>query len=85
MFVLPEGKSNWEQAAVYNGDSAGWNDEEADLSAYKGQNIKLMFNMQSDEVLNEDGWYIDDVRLSSSPLGKAAKKVNTIDKHLPAT
>ncbi|WP_435534480.1 S8 family serine peptidase [Bacillus amyloliquefaciens] len=74
VFVLPEGKSNWEQAAVYNGDSAGWNDEEADLSAYKGQNIKLMFNMQSDEVLNEDGWYIDDVRLSSSPLGKAAKK-----------
>jgi hypothetical protein len=31
VFVLPEGKSNWEQAAVYNGDSAGWNDEEAEL------------------------------------------------------
>ena len=38
--------------------------------------------MQSDEVLNEDGWYIDDVRLSSSPLGKAVK-INTKDKHLP--
>ncbi|KXZ14861.1 peptidase S8 [Bacillus nakamurai] len=80
VFVLPEGKTNWEQAGIYNGASAGWADEEIDLSAYKGQNIKVMFNVQSDEVVNEDGWYIDDVSLSASSLGKMKKNKLGIQK-----
>lgn len=53
VFVLPEGEKNWEQAGVYNGKTSSWTDEEIDLSAYKGQNIQVMFNLQSDEALQK--------------------------------
>ncbi|WP_432339501.1 S8 family serine peptidase [Bacillus tequilensis] len=74
VFVLPEGEKNWEQAGVYNGKTSSWTDEEIDLTAYKGQNIQVMFNLQSDESIEKEGWYIDDVVLSDKSAGKTAKK-----------
>ncbi|MEC1678694.1 S8 family serine peptidase [Bacillus mojavensis] len=74
VFVLPEGETNWEQAGVYNGKTSNWINEEINLSAYKGQNIRVMFNLQSDESIAKEGWYIDDVQLSDKSAGKTAKK-----------
>ncbi|MEH7625370.1 bacillopeptidase F [Bacillus subtilis] len=74
VFVLPEGEKNWEQAGVYNGKTSSWTEEEIDLSAYKGQNIQVMFNFQSDESIAKEGWYIDDVVLSDKSAGKTVKK-----------
>nr|WGE06321.1 hypothetical protein P5640_09180 [Bacillus subtilis] len=45
-----------------------------DLSAYKGQNIQVMFNLQSDESINKEGWYIDDVVLSDKSARKNSQK-----------
>ncbi|PRR99023.1 peptidase S8 [Bacillus atrophaeus] len=74
VFVLPEGETEWVQAGIYNGKTSGWIDEQIDLSAYSGQNIKVMFNLQSDDSIAKDGWYIDDVQLADASSGKTAKK-----------
>ncbi|MBD81519.1 MAG: hypothetical protein CL840_21550 [Crocinitomicaceae bacterium] len=37
-----------------------WNQEQIDLSAYKGQKIKLRFNLVADAGVQSDGFYFDD-------------------------
>ncbi|MEK4377800.1 S8 family serine peptidase [Bacillus sp. FSL R5-0434] len=83
VFVLPEGETNWEQAGVYNGKTSNWTSEEINLSAYRGQNIRVMFNLQSDESIAKEGWYVDDVQLSDKSSGKTAKK-NKLGVQKPA-
>ncbi len=34
-----------------------------DLSAFAGKQIRLEFNFQSDFIVNEEGWYVDDIRV----------------------
>ncbi|PAY13068.1 S8 family peptidase [Bacillus sp. 7705b] len=83
VFVLPEGETNWEQAGVYNGKTSNWTSEEINLSVYRGQNIRVMFNLQSDESIAKEGWYVDDVQLSDKSSGKTAKK-NKLGVQKPA-
>ncbi|UYO33595.1 S8 family peptidase [Bacillus halotolerans] len=83
VFVLPEGETNWEQAGAYNGKTSNWTSEEINLSAYRGQNIRVMFNLQSDESIAKEGWYVDDVQLSDKSSGKTAKK-NKLGVQKPA-
>ncbi|UTL74270.1 S8 family peptidase [Bacillus halotolerans] len=83
VFVLPEGETNWEQAGAYNGKTSNWASEEINLSAYRGQNIRVMFNLQSDESIAKEGWYVDDVQLSDKSSGKTAKK-NKLGVQKPA-
>ncbi|MGN9865655.1 S8 family serine peptidase [Bacillus swezeyi] len=74
VYVQPEGEKDWVQAAEYSGTTSEWKDEEIDLSAYEGQNIKVMFNLQSDGSIGADGLYIDDVELVNESK-KAGKKM----------
>ncbi|QTD43382.1 S8 family peptidase [Sporosarcina sp. Te-1] len=57
---------NWTQLLMVQGISDGWLDAEVDLSAYSGQRVYLGFNAFSDGSVVREGWYIDDVALSSN-------------------
>lgn len=46
---------------VYEGTSPNWKREEINLSAYANKTIKLKFELRSDQSLQADGWYIDDI------------------------
>lgn len=53
---------------VFSGSSGGWVEQTADLSAYAGD-IQLRFRFGSDGGGADEGWYIDDVRLTGFPSG----------------
>ncbi|MGD6941435.1 S8 family serine peptidase [Cytobacillus gottheilii] len=64
---------NWTQALRVNDVTASWTDGEVDLSEYAGQRVYIAFNVTSDGSVPREGWYIDDVALSSAPLESASK------------
>lgn len=50
--------------SYYLGDKHQFKRGEVDLSAYAGQsNVQLRFRIQTSSSQNDDGWFIDDVRL----------------------
>ncbi|MCK4980468.1 MAG: hypothetical protein KAS62_08730, partial [Candidatus Delongbacteria bacterium] len=49
---------------AYSGDSGGWISVIFDLSAYSGQNVLLQWQLGSDDLFNERGWYIDEIDVS---------------------
>ena len=55
---------------IYTGvNNSQWLAEEIDLKDYSGKDILLQFNLVSDEMITEDGFYVDDIQLVSfSPL-----------------
>ncbi len=67
-------QENWEALREYNNLSDGWMSEEVDLSSYENQRIYLAFHVETDGSVMKQGWYIDDVKLSSEPMEVAAKK-----------
>ncbi|MDF2855371.1 MAG: peptidase [Neobacillus sp.] len=64
---------NWVQKLRVNNISDGWIDGEVDLSEYAGQRIYIAFNVKTDGSVVRDGWYIDDVRLTDTPLAAPLK------------
>src|SRR5690606_38924429 len=61
-------QDNWEQLAVVDGDTADWEDSEFQLSQYAGERVYIGFHFTSSAVVNEAGWYLDDVKLSDTSL-----------------
>ncbi len=58
---------------VYSGSTRGWQREEIDLSAYKDKTIKIRFQLNSDEYVEKDGWYLDDIAVFHYVLSKVEK------------
>ncbi len=48
---------------VYSGSSDGWKREEIDLTPYANKKIKIRFQLKSDEYVEKDGWYVDDISI----------------------
>lgn len=48
---------------LYNGTQSTWKNEVIDLSSYANQNIKIRFLFRSDASLNQDGFYVDDIKI----------------------
>ena len=65
--------TNWTQKLRVNDITSSWVDGEVDLSEYAGQRIYVGFNVQTDISVNRPGWYIDDVRLTDTPLQATVK------------
>jgi hypothetical protein len=61
---LPEGTPCWS-------GSFGWTQETFDLTAYENTVIQIRFRFASDGYVTEEGWYVDDINLTStgSPTG----------------
>lgn len=50
----------------YTGHSNGWVHESIDLSQYSGQNIKLQFRYMTDWGSNEEGFFVDNVKVTKN-------------------
>jgi bacillopeptidase F len=71
---------NWVQKLRVNNLSNGWIDGEVDLSEYAGQRVYIAFNVTTDGSVVRDGWYLDDVRLSDTPLAAPLKANLGVEK-----
>jgi hypothetical protein len=59
---LPEGTPCWS-------GSHGWREETFDLTAYDGARAVFRFRFASDGYVTDEGWYVDDVELTSTSTG----------------
>lgn len=57
---------------VYHGFQTDWVQEDIDLSAYAGEKILVRFIIKSDEYVEYDGWYIDDIKIYQYSLNESA-------------
>lgn len=48
---------------LYDGTQQNWVKEEIDLKAFAGKQIKIRFSLLSDEYVQKDGWYLDDISI----------------------
>jgi hypothetical protein len=42
-----------------------WREERFDLAAYEGETVQVRFRFASDGFVTEEGWYVDDINLTS--------------------
>lgn len=74
---------------IYDGTKNGWVDEQMDLGAFSGQQIYIRFGLYSDQGVNGDGIYIDDLfvdKIHAEPQGVAESAVEKINLYPnPAT
>jgi len=63
--ISTNGGSSWTEVAVYTGEhDASWALAQLDLPALDGQaQARLRFRLQSDDSVQGDGWFLDDVLL----------------------
>jgi hypothetical protein len=47
------------------GSSVGWVQETMDLTSYAGNKILLGFRFKSDDFVSKEGWYVDDIHVTS--------------------
>ncbi len=52
----------------FTGNSGGWIQETMNLTPYIGNEVLLGFRFKSDEAANEEGWYVDDIKISSDSI-----------------
>lgn len=69
---------NWVQKLRITDVSNGWIDGQVDLSEYAGQRIYVIFNLTSDFSVQRLGWYLDDVKLTNTPLQPAKEGKATL-------
>jgi hypothetical protein len=73
--VSDDDGASWTEIARYDqGDDPGWGDNVADptdwrhvsldLSAFGGKEVQIRFRLQSDQLLELDGWYVDNVAVN---------------------
>jgi subtilisin family serine protease len=61
---------NWTIQAQLSGSTGGqWFPLEYDINTYAGNRVFLRFRFTSDGSINEDGWHIDDVRVTAYTPG----------------
>ncbi|MFC2150092.1 carboxypeptidase regulatory-like domain-containing protein [Calditrichota bacterium] len=53
----------------FSGESDGWQSVNFDLSEYQGERLLLRFVMKSDFSISGEGWYIDDVVVTTPSFG----------------
>ncbi len=58
--------TTWLQLAKYSGDSAGWVEKNLDLMPFAGQKVIIGFYFDKNDINSEDGWWIDNIAISSS-------------------
>jgi hypothetical protein len=55
-----------EYTPLYSG-TYGWSEAVFDLSAYSGEAVQFRFRFGSDQAVNREGWYIDDLLIVGQP------------------
>ncbi|VAW39309.1 FIG00930665: hypothetical protein [hydrothermal vent metagenome] len=52
----------------FTGTNLSWQQHTMDLSTYQGQDIKIRWNYSTDNVINEEGWYLDDINVTNTQI-----------------
>ena len=71
---LPEGMPCWSGTFT-------WRQETFDLTSYENQQIQIRFRFASDGSVTEEGWYIDDIDLTSTGTQTSVPE----DEEIPRT
>ncbi len=65
--VSTDGGATWTTVAAFTGIMNYWNLENVDLSPFCGNSyVQIRFRLVSDAAYNEDGWFVDDVKIIGS-------------------
>ena len=68
--ISTDGGSSWTELASYAGTLNDWTQVSIDLSSYSGESsVLIRFRLRSDGSITYDGWYIDDIVISSESGG----------------
>jgi len=51
---------------AFSGTNLTWTQHSMDLSGYQGQDIKIRWNYSTDGFQNNEGWYLDDIRVTNT-------------------
>lgn len=61
------GAEKWTRLAKYDGNQ-DWASREVDMSAFDGKNVELRFRLTSDNIINSDGVYLDNIVIAGAPV-----------------
>ena len=63
--VSNDNGTTWNTVASYDGTLSTWTYVSLDISQYTNSSsqVKIRFRLNSDQSLNYDGWYVDDIKL----------------------
>jgi hypothetical protein len=50
---------------AFSGTNLTWTQHSMDLSEYQGQDIKIRWSYSTDGFVNEEGWYLDDIKVTN--------------------
>ena len=53
------------------GDTQEWLNSVVDLSSHAGQDVTFRFRLGTDNLINREGWYIDDIKVQGCALDVA--------------
>lgn len=77
--------STWQKVSSYTGIQSAWTAQSFDITAYANstQNLKIRFRLTSDDFTAADGWYVDDIKLTSynSVVTSIGPGVNVPEKY----
>ncbi|MGH2538398.1 MAG: M14 family zinc carboxypeptidase [Candidatus Promineifilaceae bacterium] len=63
--VSADGGATWDELASYDGSSTQWEEVTLDASTLDGAAAAhVRFHLSTDFTVNDDGWHVDDIRLS---------------------
>ena len=72
------GSSAWIAPGGLTGSSGGWKEASYDLSGYTGD-VMLRFRYVTDEASNGQGWYVDDIKVTSGATTVFDDPVDTVN------
>jgi hypothetical protein len=55
--------STWDLLDSFTGESEGWTTKSADITSWIGGDIIIRFRFMSDDSIESEGWYVDDVKI----------------------
>ncbi|MBN1633036.1 MAG: T9SS type A sorting domain-containing protein [Ignavibacteria bacterium] len=57
--------TNWSEVISYNGNMQTWTYQYFDITSYcsGSSNVRIRFRLTSDNGVNYDGWYVDDIKI----------------------
>lgn len=60
----------WQTLGTYNGTLSTWTQASFPFGAYSGQTVRLRFRFVSDQSVNAEGWYVDDVTVPMTGIAE---------------
>ncbi len=60
----------------FSGRDLSWKQYTVDLSNYQGQDIKIRWNYSSDGSQNEEGWFLDDIKVTNTQVPSACSTLS---------